>query len=1067
MFSRIFIERPKFALVISILIVIVGGLSIPLLPIESMPDITPPTIKVTATYPGADANTVLESVAAPIEEQVNGVEDMIYMDSKSDSEGMFSLTVSFEIGTDVDMAQVMTKNRVAVAEPLLPEEVMRQGVKVDKQSTAMVEVVSLRSPGGTFDELYLSNYIATRIKDQLARVTGVGTVTVFGAKDFSMRIWLDPQQLKARGVTANQVMSAVRAQNVAVAAGKIGGPPNPGDLPFQYNIITKGRLTTEQEFGSIVIKAGTSGDLLYLRDVARVELASKDYSWYAQHSGSPAIAIGIYQLPGSNALGVAQGVADIMDKLAETFPPDLEYEVLYDATEYITASIDEVIETLIVAILLVILVVWIFLQDWRATLIPAITIPVSLIGTFAVLLGLGMSINNLTLFGIILVIGIVVDDAILVTENTVRLMTEKGWDSRRAITEGMGEVTGPVIASTAVLLAVFVPTLMMPGLTGLLYRQFAITISIATVFSSINALTLSPALCRLLLRPVDPNKQKWIFFRKFDEFFEKSTNSYKGIVGVLLRKSGMSMVLFAGLMVLAAVGVKQVPVGFLPDEDQGYFFINAQLPDGSSLDRTIEVTDKINAILNNTEGVAKFLTVGGYSLLDAVQSPNAAMYIVTMDNWSDRGDPDLHIFKVMERLQKQFFGIQEAIVFGFLPPPIMGLGNAGGFAFELQDRGGAGIMNLQRAALDMVAAANASPKLTRMNQNLRATVPMLYLNIDRVKAQSYNLSMNEVFNTLSTYLGSSYVNDFNLFGRTWKVMAQADEKYRSQAEDIERIEVRNEFGDMIPIGSFAAVRDTVGPLFIGRFNMYPKAGITGMGAPGVSSGDQIAEMERLAKELLPPTMGFQWSGVTYQQLAAGNLAPFIFGLAFLFVYLFLVAQYESWMIPLAVLLGVPVAIMGAMWFTKFRGLDNNVYTQVGLVLLIGLVAKTAILIVEFAKVNREGGLEIYDASLKAAVLRFRAILMTAFSFILGVIPLVIATGAGAASRVSLGMAVFGGMLVGTIGMTLLTPVYFLVIQSIAEKFGGPPEFKALPEDATDDGSPGGDPPVEPAPDLTA
>jgi HAE1 family hydrophobic/amphiphilic exporter-1 len=521
------------------------------------------------------------------------------------------------------------------------------------------------------------------------------------------------------------------------------------------------------------------------------------------------------------------------------------------------------------------------------------------------------------------------------------------------------------------------------------------------------------------------------------------------------------MLLFAGLMVLTVVGVKLVPMGFLPDEDQGYFFINAQLPDGASLDRTNEVTDKINHILNNTEGVAKFLTVGGYSLLDAVQSPNSAMYIVTMDNWSDRTDPDLHIFKVMERLQKQFFGIQEAIVFGFLPPPIMGLGNAGGFAFELQDRGGAGIMQLEQAALDMVAAANASPKLTRMNQNLRATVPMLYLNIDRVKAQSYNLQMNEVFGTLSTYLGSSYVNDFNLFGRTWKVMAQADEQFRSLRDDIERIEVRNVDGHMIPLGSFAAVRDTVGPLFIGRFNMYPKSGITGMGTPGVSSGEQIAEMERLAREILPPSMGFQWSGVTYQQLAAGNLAPIIFGLAFVFVYLFLVAQYESWMIPLAVLLGVPVAIMGALWLSKFRGLDNNVYTQVGLVLLIGLVAKTAILIVEFAKVNREGGLSIYDASLKAAVLRFRAILMTAFSFILGVIPLVIASGAGAASRVSLGSAVFGGMLVGIIGMVMLTPVYYLVIQGIAEKFGGPPEFKALPEEEGDAGD-GAPPEPEPS-----
>ncbi|MDX2473490.1 MAG: multidrug efflux RND transporter permease subunit [Candidatus Krumholzibacteria bacterium] len=1039
MFSRIFINRPKFALVISILILIVGGISIPQLPIESMPDITPPTIAVTTTFPGADAATVLESVAAPIEEQVNGVENMIYMDSKSDSEGQLNLTVSFDIGTDVDMAQVMTKNRVDVASPLLPEEVMRQGVKVDKRSTAMVEVVSLRSPNGTYDELFISNYIATRVKDQLTRVDGVGSVTVFGAKDFSMRIWLDPEQLKARGMTSEEVLGAVRMQNVSVAAGKIGAPPNEGNLPFQYNIITKGRLFTVEEFGEIVIKTGTDGDILYLRDVARVELGSLAYSWYAEHSGSPAIAVGIYQLPGSNALGVAQGVKAIMDELSENFPADLEYDVLYDATEYIEASIDEVVETLIVAILLVIFVVWIFLQDIRATLIPAITIPVSLIGTFAVLNGLGMSINNLTLFGLVLVIGIVVDDAILVVENTVRLMNDKGWDSRKAITVGMGEVTGPVIASTAVLLAVFIPTLMMPGLTGLLYRQFAITISIATIFSSINALTLSPALCRLLLKNSDPDKQKWIFFRKFDEFFAKSTANYKGLVAVLLRKSSLAMLVFGGLMVLTVVGVKSVPVGFLPDEDQGYFMVNASLPDGASLDRTRAVTNRINAILNETPGVAKFLTVGGYSMLDAVQSPNSAMCIVTMDNWSQRGDKELVIQNVMANLQPKLFTIQEALVFSFLPPPIMGLGNASGFSFELQDRGGAGIMQLQQAALDIVAEGNKGKVLTRLNQNLRASVPMLYIEIDRVKAQAYNVQLNQVFGSLSTFLGTSYVNDFNLFGRTWKVMAQADERYRSEPADIERIEVRNSQGVMIPLGTFAAVRDTVGPLFVGRFNMYPKASITGQGQPGVSSGEQIAEMERLAAKILPPSMGFEWSGVTFQQLKAGNLAPLIFGLAFLFVYLFLVAQYESWMIPLAVLFGVPVAIMGAMWFTKFRGLENNVYTQVGLVLLIGLVAKTAILIVEFAKVNRESGKGILESALMAGELRFRAILMTALSFILGVIPLVIATGAGAASRVSLGMAVFGGMLVGTIGMVLLTPVYYLVIQSIAEKFGGPPE----------------------------
>ena len=1030
MFSKFFIERPKFALVISILIVLVGTISIPLLPVESMPDITPPTIKVSATYPGADAGTVEESVAAPIEEQVNGVEDMIYMSSKSGSDGSMNLTVSFEIGTDVDMAQVMTKNRVAVAEPLLPQEVMRQGVKVDKQSTAMVEVVSLFSPNETYDELFISNYIATRIKDQIQRVNGVGSVTVFGAKDFSMRIWLDPQMLKARELTTDEVIASLRAQNVAVAAGQIGAPPNPAGLNFQYTVSTKGRLTTEEEFGSIIVKTGSSGEILRLRDVARVDLDALAYSWYAERNGKPAIALGIYQIPGSNALDVAKGVAEIMDELAKGFPADLEYDVLYDATAYISASIAEVVETLIIAIILVILTVYIFLQDLRSTLIPAITIPVSLIGTFAVMLGLGMSINNLSLFGLVLVIGIVVDDAILVTENTVRLMAEKGWDSRQAITEGMSEITGPVVASTAVLLAVFIPTLMMPGLTGRLYQQFALTISIATVFSSINALTLSPALCRLLLKPASDH-QPW-FFRKFNEGFEKATGRYTNIVGGLLRKSALSMAGFAVILVATWFGFSSLPGGFLPDEDQGYFFINVQLPDGASLDRSAVTMDKVNALLNETPGVAKFLGVGGYSLLDAVQSPNSGMFIVTLHNWSDRPDKELHVDAIMAGLQRKLFMIQDGICFAFLPPPIMGLGSAGGFSFELQDRGGAGILQLEQGAKDLVAAGMQGGKLTRLNQSLRATVPMLYLDIDRTKAQSYQIPMDRVFSTLGTSLGSAYVNDFNLFGRTWKVMAQADQQFRSQKEDIGRLEVRNATGYMVPLATFAAVRDTVGPQAISRFNMYPSASITGAGIPGVSSGEQIAEMERMSRELLPPTLGFQWSGVTYQQIAAGNLAPFIFGLAFIFVYLFLVAQYESWMIPLAVLLGVPAALAGAAWFSVSRGLDNNVYMQVGLVLLIGLVAKTAILIVEFAKVEHEGGLSIHDAAQKAAQLRFRAILMTAFSFILGVMPLVFASGAGAASRVSLGTAVFGGMLVGVTGMVLLTPVFFLVIQKMAE-----------------------------------
>ncbi|RKZ13163.1 hydrophobe/amphiphile efflux-1 family RND transporter [bacterium] len=990
---------------------------------------------MSATYPGADAGTVEQAVAAPIEEQVNGVENMIYMTSKSGADGSMNLTVSFDIGTDIDMAQVMTKNRVAVAEPLLPDEVMRQGVKVDKQSTAMVEVVSLFSPNETYDELFISNYIATRVKDQLARVNGVGSVTVFGAKDFSMRVWLDPEMLKARSLTTDEVIGALRAQNVAVAAGQIGAPPNPVGMNFQYTVTTQGRLESVEEFGDIIVKTGEDGQILYLRDVARVELDALAYSWYAERNGKPAIAVGIYQIPGSNALEVAGGVAEIMDTLAASFPDDLEYDILYDATEYISASITEVVETLVVAIILVILVVYLFLQDLRTTLIPAITIPVSLIGTFAVMLGLGMSINNLSLFGLVLVIGIVVDDAILVTENTVRLMAEKGWDSRRAITEGMSEITGPVVASTAVLLAVFIPTLMMPGLTGRLYQQFALTISIATIFSSINALTLSPALCRLLLKPA-PERQVW-FFRKFNEWFDKATIGYTGIVGGMLRKSALSMVGFGVILVATWFGFALVPGGFLPDEDQGYFFMNVQLPDGASLDRTAVVVDKVSALLAETPGVAKFLAVGGYSLLDAVQAPNSAMYIVTLDNWSDRPGKELHVSTIMSGLQRKLFMIQEGICFAFLPPPIMGLGSAGGFSFELQDRGGAGIIQLEQGANDLVAAATQGGNLTRMNQNLRATVPMLYLDIDRTKAQSYQIPMDRVFSTLGVSLGSAYVNDFNLFGRTWKVMAQADEQFRSRKEDIGRLEVRNASGYMVPMATFATVQDTVGPQAINRFNMYPSASITGAGMPGVSSSEQIAEMERLSREILPPTLGFAWSGVTYQQIAAGNLAPFIFGLAFVFVYLFLVAQYESWTIPLAVLLGVPAALAGAAWFSYFRGLDNNVYMQVGLVLLIGLVAKTAILIVEFAKVEHEGGMSVLDAAQKAAQLRFRAILMTAFSFILGVIPLVIANGAGAASRVSLGTAVFGGMLVGIAGMVLFTPVFFLVIQRMAERGNSP------------------------------
>ncbi len=1035
MFSRFFIDRPKFALVISILIVLVGLLSLPLLPVESMPDVTPPTIGVSTSFPGADAMTLEQAVTAPIEQEINGVEDMIYMASKSTSSGTMNLTVTFDIGTDVNMAQVLTQNRVNLAEPKLPEDVKRQGVKVEKKSTTMVGIVCLYSPNGTYDELYISNYIATQLKDPIARIDGVGEVKVFGAKDFSMRIWLNPEQLKARGLTPVEVTAALRAQNVQVAGGQIGAQPNLGHLNFQYNVLTKGRLLTEEEFGNIIIKTGETGEILYLRDVARIELGAQDYFWYAERNGSPAIAVGLYQIPGSNAVEVRNGVMALMEERSADFPDDLAYDLVYDATEYIEASIAEVINTLLVAILLVVLVVWVFLQDWRLTLIPAITIPVSLIGTFAVMLGLGMSMNNLSLFGLVLVIGIVVDDAIVVVENAVRLMAEKGWDARKAISEGMLEVTGPVIATTLVLLAVFVPTLLMPGLTGRLYKQFATTISVATVFSSLNALTLSPALCRLLLKPASP--PKFFLFVWFNRAMDAGTARFETAVTGMLRKSALVMVVYAALCVCTWLGVTAMPGGFLPDEDQGYFFLNAQLPDGASLDRTRAVMDRVSAVLEQTPGVAKYVAIGGFSLLDGVAATNSGMVAVTMKNWSDRSG-DEHVKKVMAGLQQKLIAIQEGIVFAFLPPPIMGLGAAGGFTMELQDRGGAGIIRLQEAANDMVAAGNASPLLTRLNQNFRAGVPQLYLDVDRTKALAYKVPLDRLFSTLGTSLGSAYVNDFNLFSRTWRVMAQADQEFRATRDDIGRIEVRSDLGYMVPLATVAAVRDTVGPLSVNRFNLYPGATLTGSPVAGVSSGQAVAELERLAAEILPPTMGYQWSGVTYQELAAGNLAPIIFGLAFIFVYLFLVAQYESWTIPLSVLLAVPMAILGAAVFTLVRGMDNNIYTQIGLVLLIGIVAKTSILVVEFAKKEHDNGLGIFEAALKAATLRFRAILMTAFSFILGVSPLVIAAGAGAESRKSLGTAVFGGMLVGTLVGLFLTPVLYLVIQRMAERFGGVP-----------------------------
>jgi len=1032
-FSQFFINRPIMAMVIAIVIVLLGGLSIPILPIESMPNITPPTVAVSTSYPGASAEVVVETVASPIEQEVNGVEEMLYMSSKSSSSGSMDLTVTFKVGTDVDMAAVLTQNRVAIADPKLPEEVKKQGVTTKKKSTAMVEMVAVLSPDGTFDELYLSNYVATQIKDVLARVNGVGEVKVFGAKDFGMRVWLNPNYLKARGLTTDDVIAALKEQNVQVAAGKLGEPPNPAGLNFEYTLTTKGRLVAVSDFEEIIVKTGESGQLVRLKDVARVELGAQTYAWYAQLDGAPTIAMGIYQLPGSNALGVAQGIKEAMDELAERFPQGMEWSIPYDATRYIEASIAEVISSLVIAILLVIFTVYIFMQDFRATVIPAVTIPVSLIGTFAVMLALGQSINNLTLFGLILAIGIVVDDAIVVVENATRLIDDEGMSPKEATAQAMTEIGGAIVATTLVLLAVFAPTMVMPGLTGRLYRPFAITISVATIFSSINALTLSPALCGMLLRGT-PKKQGW-FFTKFNQVFDRTTKGYTGVVRIALRRIAFMMILFVGVLVAMGFGFTKLPMGFLPSEDEGYFFINAQLPNAATLDRTEKVMDRVNEIMMATPGVQNVLTVGGYSMLDAVQGPNYGMSIVTLNPWDDRGR-DLTLWDVLAHIQPQLSDIQEAVAFGFGPPPIQGLGSAGGFQMELQDLGGLGLIQLETFANDMVAAGNESPVLARLNQSFRANVPQFFIDIDREKAKRLGIPLQSIFNTLQANLGSAYVNDFNLFGRTWRVMVQADQNFRTREHDITRLEVRTAEGLMVPLSTLVTVESSVGPQTVTRFNMFPSAALTGEAAPGYSDGQAVAEIERLARERLPAAMSFEWSGITQQQKAAGNMAPLIFSLALIMVFLFLAGQYESWAAPFSVLLTVPLAVLGAVLLTMARGLDNNIYTQVGLVLLIGMASKNAILIVEFARQLRKEGKTLLEAAETAARLRFRPILMTAFSFILGVIPLVIASGAGARSRVSLGTAVLGGMFLVTVGGVFLIPVLYLMMERIAAKLGG-------------------------------
>ncbi len=1033
MFSAFFIRRPIFASVISIVIVIAGIVTLGVLPIEQYPEITPPTVQVSAVYPGASAEVVAETVAAPIEQQVNGVEGMIYMSSTSASDGSYTLTVTFEVGSDLDLSQILVQNRVALAEPNLPEEVVRQGVNTKKQSSNIILFAALLSEGNRYDELFLSNYATLNLRDTLSRIDGVGEVFVFPASDYSMRVWLDPTALKSRGLTTQDVVAAIREQNVQVAAGQIGQPPAPSGQSFQLSVNVLGRLTEIEQFEDIIIKYGADGGITYLKDIARVELGGKSYDITSRLSGIPSASIGIYQLPGANAIAVASDVRQAMEEMSQRFPQGMYYEIPYDTTIFVRTSIQEVYVTLFQAAGLVFLVLFLFLQDWRATIIPAITIPVSLIGTFAVMGALGYSLNMLTLFGIVLAIGIVVDDAIVVVEATA-VKIDNGLSAMDAAIEAMSEVSGPVIATTLVLLAVFIPAAFLPGITGQMYRQFAITIAVATVFSSVNALTMAPALAALLLRPQKARKNA--FFRGFDRVFAASENAYMGLTKKLTRITAVMMLLFVALGGFTGWQFQQLPTAFLPVEDQGYVIISAQLPNAAALERTNEVLDRIDAILADIPGLADWVSLGGFSIIDGTNASNAATVFVTMTPWGERLEPALSQGAILGRLQQELSQIQEAIAFAFPPPAIPGLGVSGGFQMQLQDRQARGLQELQRMSQEILADGNAQSGLTNLNTTFRADVPQLFAEVDRTMAKSLEISLDEVFGTLQTYLGSAYVNDFNKFGRTWQVKVQADHRFRVKPEDIRQLDVRNAAGEMVPLGTLVAVDEILGPQTVLRYNLYPSASITGQAAPGFSSGQALSLMEQLAETKLPAGMGFEWTGMSFQEKQVGSEAILVFALAIVLVFLVLAAQYESWTMPAAVILVVPLALLGTIGALVARQFDNNVYTQIGIVLLIGLASKNAILIVEFAKAEREAGRSILEAAASAAKLRFRPILMTAISSIAGFMPLVVASGAGAASRQAIGTAVVGGMTAATVMSLVFTPVFYVIMQRVSERAGG-------------------------------
>ncbi|WP_417803385.1 efflux RND transporter permease subunit [Thalassospira lucentensis] len=1039
--SKFFVDRPIFAGVLSVLILLAGLIAMWRLPISEYPDVVPPSIVVTANFPGANPAEISETVASPLEEQINGVEGMLYVNSLATTDGKLSLTVTFEIGTDPDLAQQKVQNRVSQAEPRLPDVVRQLGVTVSKQSPDLTMVVHLRSPNDRYDVLYMRNYATLHVRDRLARIRGVGQVGLFGSGDYAMRVWLNPDKVAERNLTAGEVVSAIQSQNVQVAAGIIGGAPYDSGVQFQLPINISGRLETPDEFKNIIVKRGDDGTITRLGDVARVEMQAQQYALRSLLDNKEAVAIPIFASPGANALDISSNVRAAMEELKQNFPEDLDYSIVYDPTVFVRSSIKSVITTLLEAIALVVVVVTIFLQTWRASIIPLLAVPVSIVGTFALMLVFGFSINVLSLFGLILAIGIVVDDAIVVVENVERNI-ERGLSPRDATVAAMREVTGPIIATSLVITGVFVPIAFISGLTGQFYQQFALTIAIATIISTVNSLTLSPALSAILLRGQDAPKD-WLtrgmdfvfgwFFRGFNRFFNRSTDKYAGGVKRLLGLKSIMMVLYLGLLALTYQGFQILPSGFVPLQDKQYLVAFAQLPQGATLDRTEEVMREMSDIALKEPGVESALAFPGLSINGLVNSSSSGIVFVTLDDFATRKSDELSGLALAGTLQQKYAGIDEAFVAIFPAPPVQGLGTVGGFKLQVEDRADQGYRALDDVMQQVLAKAWAAPELTGVFTSYNINVPQLQATLDRTKVQQLGIPVDEVFQTMQVYLGSMYVNDFNAFGRTYQVIAQADKPFRSSPEDILRLQTRNSDGEMVPLGSVVSVDETFGPDTSMRYNGFRAADLNGSPAPGYSSGQAEAAMIKILDETLPPGMSYEWTELTYQQILAGDTAMYVFPICILLVFLVLAAQYESLTMPLAVIMIVPMSILSAVFGVYLFGGDNNIFTQISLFVLAGLASKNAILIVEFARELEHQGRTTLQAAIEASRLRLRPILMTSLAFIMGVVPLVLSSGAGAEMRHAIGIAVFSGMLGVTIFGLILTPVFYVLVRMIGRR----------------------------------